>query len=437
MTAAKVSTTSELLAALAVADEIEIAGSLSGMPMLHLRPGVALRGGTLRFDARGVRLSADNRLEHITILVPDDELAIANDTTVSDLGRLTLRSVRTTGQVLLLADDAVRAGHIEIEDLAVVAADVRSRRDRPHGYGVSALQGAVTVWNRQPEPVVRITAHLDGVSAGSAETPVRGSGIFVGGELHVDLLRTGPVYSDGGIEPGTPDLISGGVFIISGAAVETVINEGPVTTTGANDMALDNWGTVGRWTARSPITTRGPSGIGFVNFGTLERLDVEAPVETFGTGARGFNVYDGSLASAHFASITTRGDGAIGLQVSKDLPVLDIAGSVMTFGGRGLSLVRGKQTELSAIAVSVQAGGRVGELTVGGMLSTRGDHVVTLEVDGTIESLKVAGGISASGAGSDAARVTGAIGGLDDISVTAAHGLAVVRGHQSVAQDAS
>jgi hypothetical protein len=28
-------------------------------------------------------------------------------------------------------------------------------------------------------------------------------------------LRTGPVYSDGGIEPGTPDLIRGGVFVIS------------------------------------------------------------------------------------------------------------------------------------------------------------------------------------------------------------------------------
>jgi hypothetical protein len=441
MTTAMVSTAGELVAALAEADDIEIAGSLHGMPMISLRPGVRLRGGTLRFGAKGVQLSADNRLEDVTILVPDDEIAIANDTSVRDFGRLTLRNVRVTGQVLLLADRAVRGGHIDIDGLAVEAADVRDRPNRPRAYGVEAMQGAVTVWNRQSDPAVRITARLDGISVGTAETPVRGSGVFVGGhadggELHVDLLRTGPVYTDGGIEPGTPDLISGGVFVISGAVADTVINHGPVSTSGANDMALDNWGVVGSWTARSPVTTRGPSGIGFVNFGVLKRLDVQAPIETFGPGARGFNVYDGSLASARFEGITTHGDGAVGIQVSKELPVLDIAGSVTTFGGHGTSLVRGEQTELSAIAISVQAGGRIGRLTVGGRIGSHGDHVVTLDVDGTIESLQVADGIAAAGAGSDAVHAAGPIGGLDEISVTAAHGLPVVRGHQPPAREA-
>jgi hypothetical protein len=441
MTTAVVSTPRELVAALAEADDIEIAGSLHGMPMISLRPGVRLRGGTLRFGAKGVQLSADNRLEDVTILVPDDEIAIANDTSVPDFGRLALRNVRVTGQVLLLADGAIRGGHIDIHGLAVAAADVRGRPDRPRAYGVEAMQGAVTVWNRQSDPAVRVSARLDGVSAGTAETPVRGSGVFVGGradggELHVDLLRTGPVYTDGGIEPGTPDLISGGVFVISGAVADTVINHGPVSTAGANDMALDNWGVVGSWTARSPVTTHGPSGIGFVNFGILERLDVRAPIETFGPGARGFNVYDGSLASARFEGITTHGDGAVGIQVSKELPVLDIAGSVTTFGGHGTSLVRGEQTELSAIAISVQAGGRIGRLTVGGRIGSHGDHVVTLDVDGTIESLQVADGISAAGAGSDAVHAAGPIGGLEEISLTAAHGLPVVRGHQPLAREA-
>jgi hypothetical protein len=439
VTTARVSTVAELLAALAGADEIQIDGSLHGMPMIALRPGVTLRGGTLRFGAKGVRMSADNRLEDITILVPDHEIAIGNDTSVADLGRLTLRNVRTRGQVLILADDAVRAGHIEIEGLTVTAADVRGRPERPRGYGVEAMQGAVTLWNRQRDPAARITAHLDGVSASSAGTPVRGSGVFVGGhggragrtdggELVADLLRTGPVYSDGGIEPGTPDLISGVVFVISGARVHTVVNDGPVSTGGANDMVLDNWGTVGSWTARSPVTSHGPSGIGFVNFGVLERLDVQAPVETFGTGARGFNVYDGSVTSARFQSITTHADGAVGIQVSKDLPVLDITGSVTTYGGRGLSLVRGEQTELSAIAISVQAGGRIGRLTVGGAVSTRGDQVVTLDVEGSVGSLQVGEGIRASGAGSDAvhAAAAGAVGGLDETAITAAHGQPVV-----------
>jgi len=441
MNAVKVSSAAELLDALAVADGIEVDGSVTGMPMISLRPGVTLRGGTLRFGAKGLRLSSDNRLEDITILAPDHEVAIGNDTAVTDLGRLTLRNVRTRGQVLLLADHSVRAGHVEVDGLVVASADVRGRADRPHGFGVDALQGAFTLWNRQPDPAVRITARLAGISAGSADAPVRGSGVFVaghgdlagkadGGRVEADLLRTGPIVTDGGIEPGTPDLISGGVFVVSGACVDTVINDGPVTTTGPNDMVLDNWGEVGTWTARAPVTSHGPSGIGFVNFGTLDRLDVQAPVTTHGVGARGFNVYDGSLASARFQSIGTHGDGAIGIQVSRDLPVLEIADGVTTFGGRGTSLVRGVQTQLSAIAVSVQPGGRIGRLEAGGSLATHADGVVTLDVEGALESITVRQGITAWGVGSDAVRVTGEVAGLGVVPVTAPRGQTIV--HRTV-----
>jgi hypothetical protein len=341
------------------------------MPMITLRPGVTLRGGTLRFGAKGVRLTSDNRLEDVTVIVPDHEVAIGNDTSVSDFGRLTLHNVLTRGQVLLLADASVLRGHVEVDGLAVASADLRGRTDRPHGFGVDALQGAFTLWNRQPDAAARITASLKGISAGSADSPIRGSGVFVaghgdragradGGLVDADVLRTGPIVTDGGIEPGTPDLISGGVFVVSGARVAAVINDGPVTTMGANDMVLDNWGEVGVWTARAPVTSNGPSGIGFVNFGTLDRLDVQAPVTTYGAGARGFNVYDGRLDSARFQSITTHADGAVGIQVSKDLPVLDIVDSVTTFGGQGTSLGRGRQVQLSAVAVSVQPTGRIG-----------------------------------------------------------------------------
>jgi hypothetical protein len=437
MTTVKVASPAELLDALATADDIEVDGSLAGMPMITLRPGVALRGGTLRFGAKGVRLTSDNRLEDVTVIVPDHDVAIGNDTSAGHLGRLVLRDVRARGQVLLLADGAVRGGHVDVDGLAVATADLRGRPDRPHGFGVDAMQGAFTLWNRQADPAVRITASLKGISAGAADSPVRGSGVFVaghgdaagqpdGGLVDADLLRTGPVFTDGGIGPGTPDLISGGVFVVSGARVAAVINDGPVTTMGANDMVLDNWGEVGAWTARAPITSHGPSGIGFVQFGTLDRLDVQAPVTTYGVGARGFNVYDGSLASARFESIATHADGAVGIQVSKDLPALDIVGSVTTFGGRGTSLVRGRQVQLSAIAVSVQSTGRIGRLSVGGSLSTHGDDVVTLDVDGTIGALKVQQGITAAGMGSDAVRLTGEVAGLDEVHVTAAHGQDIV-----------
>jgi hypothetical protein len=447
MTMVRVSSAPELLDALETADEIEVDGTLAGMPMISLRPGVTLRGGTLRFGAKGVRLTSDNRLEDVTILAPDHEVAISNDTAVGDLGHLAMRNVMTRGQVLLLADGAVRAGHVDIEGLTVVSADVRGRPDRPHGFGVDALQGAFTLWNRQPDPAVRITARLTGISAGSVGAPVRGSGVFVaghgdwagkedGGRVEAELLRTGPIVTDGGIELGTPDLISGGVFVVSGAHVEAVINDGPVTTMGPNDMALDNWGDVGTWTARAPVCSYGPSGIGFVQFGTLQRLDVQAPLTTHGLGARGFNVYDGSLASARFQSISTHADGAVGIQVSKDLPVLEITDSVTTFGGRGTSLVRGVQTQLTAIAVSVQPGGRIGRLTAGGSLTTHGDAVVTLDVEGALGVITVQKGITASGAGSDAVRIAGDVPGLETVPVSAAHGRPIVRTQKTTEQEA-
>jgi hypothetical protein len=434
----RVSTVAELLDAVEVANDIEVAGSLSGMPMITLRPGVRLRGGTLTFGAKGIRLTSDNRLEDITILVPDHEVAIGNDTTASDLGTLVFRNVRTAGQVLLLADGAVRSGHMEVSGLAVDSADLRGRADRPHAYGVDALQGAFTIWNRQPDASVRLTAHLADISAGTEQKPVRGSGVFVagaaqpaggrqGGTVEVSLLTTGPVYTDGGIPAGTPDLISGGVFVVYGARVVTVINHGPVTTFGQNDMVLDNWGTVETWTANGPVTSRGPSGIGFVNFGTLGQLDVRAPLTTFGAGARGFNVYDGELASARFHSITTHADGAVGVQVSKYLPVLDVVHDIATLGGRGISLVKGEQTELAAIAVSVMAGGRIGRLVAGGSLSTQGDGITTLDVEGQLDTIDVAGAITAAGQGSAAIRSAGEIAGLDKVTVRAERGQAVVR----------
>jgi hypothetical protein len=274
-------------------------------------------------------------LDGVTVLTTDDEVAILNDTDVPELGTLTLRDVTARGQVLLVADDQVRAGHIQIAGLHVRSADVRGRALRPHGFGVEALQGGLTIWNRQADPAVRITAEVLDVSVGTEEAPVRGSGVFVGGHgdwdgkgaggvLAVSQLRTGEIYTDGGIPAGTPDLISGGVFVISGARVEQVTTAGAVTTYGQNDMVLDNWGTVTTWTATGPVTSHGPSGIGFVNFGDIDLLDVHAPIRTLGKGARGFNLYDGSLREARFAEIETTGDGSVGIQISMPLGTLHV-----------------------------------------------------------------------------------------------------------------
>ncbi len=420
------------------AAEVQIEGTITGSPMVTLPPGTTLRGGELVFGAKGIRLTTDNTLTDITVRTEDHEVAILNDTSVGTLGTLTLRNVRTVGQVLLVAEGAVRSGHVQIEGLHVERADVRGRARRPHGFGVEALQGALTVWNLQPDPEVTITAEILDVSIGTEQTPVHGSGVFVGGHgdwegkgdggtLKVSTLRTGEIHTNGGIPEGTPDLISGGVFVISGAVVEEVVDVGPVTTNGQNDMVLDNWGQVATWRATAPVTSNGPSGIGFVNFGDIDTLDVQAPIQTNGKGARGFNLYDGSLRAASFASIATTGDGSIGIQVSRPMGTLKVARDVTTAGGEGISLVKGVQTPLKAIAVSIKQGGEVDAIEVGGKVATRGDEVTTLEVEGRIGRLAVSGGILATGRRSDAVHASTELPGLDQIELSAADGQTLVR----------
>lgn len=413
--------------------DITVEGEITGSPMITLPPGTTLRGGTLRFGARGIRLTTDNTLDNVRIEVPTHEVAVLNDPTVTDLGTLTLRNVTTRGQIALLAEGQVRAGHVRAEGVRIEAADVRGRYDRPHGFGVDALQGGFTLWNRQTDPAVALTAELLDISAGSADEPVRGSGVFVGGHgdqnglpdggtIRVTELRTGAIHTDGGIPEATPDLISGGVFVITGATVDRVTCTGPVTTYGQNDMVLDNWGSVTTWTATAEVTSHGPSGIGFVNFGEIGTLDVQAPIVTTGKGARGFNLYDGSLDEARFAGIATTGDGSVGIQVSKPLRRLSVAGDVTTSGGEGLSLVKGVQVTLQAIALSVKAGGEVDSLEIGGRLATSGSRVATLEVDGTVRNFAVAGGIQALGEGSDAVWLRGNGIDLTGLTVAAEHG---------------
>ncbi|WP_280301051.1 hypothetical protein [Nocardia neocaledoniensis] len=420
-----VSTAADLAAAVnAGATEIVIEGTIAGSPSITLPAGTTLRGGELAFLGKGVRLTRDNTLRDITIATTNYEVAVYNDTSVPDAGTLRLENVITIGQVYLSAEGDTTRIRVETMGLHVQDADVRGRAEQPHGFGVDVLQGGLTLWNRQKDPASTFTATLRGVSIGTERTPVRGSGVFVagygdregngvGGRFTADLLETGTVVTDGGIAPGTPDKISGAVFVVSGATVDRVENTGPVTTHGQNDMVLDNWGQVKEWIATAEITSTGPSGIGFVNFGHLDTLDIGAPILTTGAGARGFNLYDGSLAKACFHSIKTTGDGSIGIQISKPLGSLTVHHDVETMGGRGMSLVRGVQITLEAIAFSVKSGGTIDSVTIGGSLRTHGDNVVALEVDkgATIEALTVGGAIEALGAGSTATSIGGNVAG--------------------------
>ncbi len=172
---------------------ITVEGEIRGMPMLALQPGQTLTGGTLHFGASGVQLSRNNTLSYITIHTSEVERAILNYMGLTDLGTLTLHNVRTTGQVASLVGGAARGGgHVHVENLHIEYADLRGRAERPYAYGVGVMQGAFTLWNTHTDDVT-ISAELLNISAGSAEAPVRGSGVFVGGQGKPDAHQKGCV----------------------------------------------------------------------------------------------------------------------------------------------------------------------------------------------------------------------------------------------------
>lgn len=411
----EVTTTAELVAAVSDGGtgHITILTDMNDVPMLRLAPGQTLTGKdpqtrvSFAPGQEGLQLSIDNQVEHLSLMTQNNKRVLLNDTTVASFGRLELRNLHVTGRVQLLACDRVRSGHVEVQDLDIEAADARGDDPRPKGYGVEVLPGAFTLWNQQNDPSVTITANLVGLAAGRAGAPVRGSGIFIsgagdaGGKLIVRNLETKAVYSNGGIKPGTPDRISGGVFTVHGAFVDCVHNRGAVTTYGPNDMVLDNWGQVDHWVAEEKVTTYGPSAIGFVNFGTVNLLEVKAPIETFGQGARGYNVYAGTVCSAEFERVVTHADGAVGIQISQPTGNLTVRRGIETYGGVGASLVEGVVVTLSAIALSVKRGGSLHKVRISGGLITHGQGVTPLELHGTIGALEVTGNFAAIGGGFD------------------------------------
>lgn len=399
---------SELLDAASAIDVISIVcmNSIDGLHHFALNPKVTLRGfpGTvsrLEFISgeQGIALTRDNCLVDIEVCTDSDQAAISASPNNGDWGILELRNLVVTGRVLLEAQGTHVKGHVQVCDLHIRAADASQQERRPSGYGVNVKQGAFTLWNLSDTPESRISADLIGISIGLPGAPVYGSGIFVsgsgeaGGQVFLTRLEAGPIFSDGRILPNTADLISGGVFIVQNVIADEVVTRGPVSTYGPNDMALDNWGTVEKWTSCAPVKTYGASGVGFVNFGTIGRLIVKAPIETAGQGARGFNVYTGTVKIAEFDRIVTHGDGAVGIQVSQPVGHITVHRGIETFGSKGDSLVKGVIQQLPATAVSVKEGGLIEKLSIRGGIRTHGRDVPPLESHGLIKEFHLSGGM--------------------------------------------
>lgn len=413
-----VRTLNELMIALDErASQIAITAAIVSPHDIQLSEGVSVKGegegASLLFsEGGGLGLTRDNHVQSLRLMTNPKSRAIYLRTGAEDFGTIRLEDLTVTGQVGLVARVGCRKGHVAARNVHVAFADARAFPEQPQKYGVNVLQGAITLFNQNGDADSRLTATLDDISVGSAAAPVLGSGIFVGGfgdeggRLEIDRLTTGEVNSTGLLPFGTADFITGGVFVLYGCTVAELVNKAPCRTYGVNDMVLDNWGKVERWTAEDVIESFGPSGIGFVNFGTVEEFRAEAPIRTYGLGARGFNQYDGTVKSLRVDSIETFGDGSIGIQISKPVGRICVDHDVRTHGGTGPSLVKGVIATLAAEAFSVKPSGEVEELSVGGDVESEGDTVDAFTVEGgSIRTAKIGGSIRATGAGSRRFRI--------------------------------
>ncbi|MGV3277019.1 hypothetical protein [Staphylococcus hyicus] len=208
---------------------------------ITLATGVQLEGKDRSIEITGhgqlIILTANNALKNLTLRTKKHEDAVSFQSQGVN-GDFKFEHVTTYGAINLTADDASDDICVEITDVDVVAADVTHKSEGPSGFGVTVIQGGLTVWNRTPQ--IRFDTQITDVSIGQDSEPVNGSGVFVSGtkeaKIHANLFTTKDVYTHGLLKQGVADRISGGVFTVSNAHVERVENHGITKTYGFNDM---------------------------------------------------------------------------------------------------------------------------------------------------------------------------------------------------------
>jgi hypothetical protein len=398
---------------------LELRTSILSPYSLTLPPGFSLTGKDknsciLSFsNGDGIGLTADNRVENLTVMTTPAARAIYTQTGLSDMGSISLNDLAVTGQVSIITRSGTGKLTLNVDKLHIAACDCRRYSEQPQKYGVNVYQGALTVYNFNGDQDSNIQASLTNITAGSRNAPVLGSGIFVsgfsdnGGWVQLDKLTTGAVYSNGMLPYGTADIITAGIFIVYGVKAKLIEHFGEIVTYGVNDMVLDTWGAVENWLVHAPVVSYGPSGIGFVNFGTVDNFVAEKEIVTHGLGARGFNQYDGTVRNIRFDSIETFGNGSIGIQVSKPVGTIIVDKGITTHGSVGNTLVKGVNMLLPAEAFSVKPGGVVDKLVVGGDLITHGADVTTYAVEGgKVNAIDIKGQVLAHGKDSNAVLVS-------------------------------
>lgn len=361
----------------------------------------------------GIGVSANNTVKNLNIDTPVNHKAIFNTTVKQDLGTFTFENLLVKGQVSVITRVGVEKANIVIDNVDIHSADARHFLEQPQKYGVNVLQGALTIYNINPDANSLVSVAVSNLSIGRKNAPVSGCGVFIsgfgdkGGRTEISKLHTKAVYSNGKIPLGVADYITAGVFVLYGVHATEVVTDGEVITYGVNDMVLDVWGSVDNWTSNAPVISYGPSGVGFVNFGIVKNFTVNAPLQTYGLGARGYNQYDGTVENISFQSIETFGDGSVGIQIGKPIGTLTVNEDVTTHGSVGASLVKGVYVDLPAYALSIKNGGEAKSITINGNLVTNGDNVISYiqESGGNPGTLTIEGKNIANGKNSQKEKI--------------------------------
>lgn len=248
---------------------LQLTTSILSPYSVALPPGFVLSGKNkegciLSFsNGDGIGLTANNRVENLTVQTTPGARAIYTQAGLPDMGSIILDDLSVTGQVSIIVRGGTKKLKLDVRKLHIAACDSRRYSEQPQKYGVNVYQGALTVYNFNGDADSTIQAALTNISVGSRNAPVIGSGVFVsgfgdnGGWVELEKLTTGAVYSNGMLPYGTADIITGGIFIVYGVRAKLVEHFGEIVTYGVNDMVLDTWE---RWKTGSRTSRSSPTG---------------------------------------------------------------------------------------------------------------------------------------------------------------------------------
>ena len=402
-----------------------VRNDLTDVPSIKLLPFQSVAG---EFDGKkiefqpgvdGFCLSKGNELKNLTIIASPERRAIYQDPDAESLATQHLHRINVCGQISFIVGDKTKKGRIDASFVHVSKASTMHFGERPNRFGVDMIQGALTIWNRS-ENMSEIEVDIAHFSCGSEAEPINGSGLVIAGtdemmgEVKVNFLSVGNVYTKGEIGKGVADIVGAGIAVGYRVLVRHINIYGHIVCQGGNEMGIYNWGVIERGSMTDRLETHGSNGCGFINAGNINRFDFIADIETFGVGARGFYMFDGTVKDIHFNKITTHGDAACGVQFDRYIDVMSFSKGVEVFGNAINVLFADTVVKASADAISLKQGATVRLLKVTGDLISHGTDVHTICCEAAIEKMMVSGRVVATGDKSVALKVKDGYFGADN-----------------------